>query len=100
MPALFEKTETTVPLAVLEERDRSYTSRYRAHKHIEPEEDTLPIFGVAGASLNIRSPNSNGRLLDGLAHPEHPTSDRAELMELLKRGQSPTWIPARRVNIR
>jgi hypothetical protein len=32
-----------------------------------------------------------------VAGADAPTSDRAELIERLKRGQSPTWIPNRRV---
>jgi len=31
-------------------------------------------------------------------YPIHGTSDRVELMECLKRGESPTWLPNRNVS--
>lgn len=34
----------------------------------------------------------------GFAFPVHGTSDRIELMQRLKKGQSPTWLPNRNVS--
>jgi len=31
-------------------------------------------------------------------YPRHETSDRVELIECLKRGESPTWLPNRNVS--
>jgi len=40
---------------------------------------------------------ANEQLESNLKFPIHGTSDRAELIERLKRGESPTWLPNRNV---
>lgn len=76
----------------------------------EPESELLPIYRRPSSSRRLSEESIRTELCDGPipdSPPRSPTqkvdddaaiSSRAELIERLKRGESPTWIANRRVS--
>lgn len=85
-----ERATATQPLPI-HGLDHSTTLRYR------PSEESIRTELCEGPLL----PGAEGGVTSGRDESAAPgvttTSDRAELIERLKRGESPTWVPSRRV---
>lgn len=87
-----------------EEADPVVGSKLEDLKHEDPTRDTDLHLSRKLSEESIRTELCDGPVPDSPPRPRTPEqytttcSDRAELIERLKRGESPTWIPSRHVS--
>lgn len=97
-------------MPIFHDPERPWDGLTSTKKPVNLEEPIVPMLERRTSEESIRTEFCEGPVLDD-SKPASPqpnpaaesvpapveTSDRAELIERLKRGESPTWVPNRKV---